>query len=106
VSRSLATHLVVLLVGMGLGLGAVAVAQDRPTAAAAPADSRIVRELRITNQRLQGALVLLNLNRSGIDNVSKSLTGFSTPPLGKSIRDVLRQTCVNTANSVTQQGFC
>jgi hypothetical protein len=112
--RSVATHLVVLLIGMGAGLGAVAMAQDNPKASAAAADSRIVRELRTANSRLGAELILLNgTNRRldtmsrNLDQVNANLSGFGTvAPPGESIRDVLRQVCVNTANSTVQQGFC
>jgi len=96
---------------MGVGLGAVALAQDKPQASAAAADSRIVRELRTANQRIGAELILLTgtnrrLDTTGgkLDLVNQNLTGLSvTTPGGKSIRDVLRQVCVNTANSSVQQ---
>lgn len=106
--RSLATHLAVLVTGMGLGLGAVAVAQNKPTASAAAADSRIVRELRTANSRLGAELILVTGTNRRLDELASKLdtvNGTLDGPF-KAIRPVLRQVCVNTANSTVQQSFC
>jgi hypothetical protein len=112
--RSLATHMAMLVIGMAVGIGAVAVAQAKPRATAAAADSRIVRELRTANSRLGAELVMLNgANRrldglaGKVDVVNQNLSGFTaSAPVGKTIRGLLGQICVNTANSTVQQGFC
>jgi hypothetical protein len=107
--RSLATHLAVLVSGLALGIGAVAVAQDNPPprASAAAADSRIVRELQTANRRLGAQLLLMNFANRKLDVVNENLSGFTaTGPVGGSIRDVLRQVCVNTANSAAQAAVC
>jgi hypothetical protein len=106
--RRLATHLAVLVIGMGIGIGAVAVAQDKPKATAAAADSRIVRELRTANNRLGAELILLNGANRRLDSIGGKLDAANTSLGGPvlSIRAVLRQVCVNTANSVVQQSYC
>lgn len=82
--RKIATHLVVLVVGIAVGIGGIAVASSspEPSAHSAAADSRIVRELQDVNSTLK----LINKNLGGYTSIA------TTPAVNDALSDIKRST--------------
>jgi hypothetical protein len=91
-SRSLASHFVVLVVGLTLGVGAVAVAQRDTPAQPAATDQGVVKELR----KLQGLIGTSQYDSGSLRDDLRRQLGFSSSP---TIEDTLRDICRNTSTS-------
>lgn len=94
--RNIASHLVVLILGLAAGVGGIAVASSDspPRASTSAADSRIVRELHDVNSTLK----LINENLGGYSNIS------TTPPVNKAI-DNLDHTMAETCRAIAEKSY-
>lgn len=100
-SRSLASHLAVLVIGLTLGVGAVAVAErQRPMAQPSTADERkIAREVRKVAGEVRRVQDLIGTSEYDSGSLRADLRGQLGNPFGSSVKDLLEQICRNTGSS-------
>jgi hypothetical protein len=89
-TRSLASHLAVLIVGLTLGVGAVAVAERGTSAQRATSGERaIAKEVR----KLQGLIGTSQYDRGSLRSELQHHIGN---PFAPSVKDLLQEICQNT----------